>query len=224
MAGLACDLADECHRIAAAIRHGIVMIREWSIRRVLLAVATLVFLAPNVAVANVTVTERTKTYRVTGTTAAELARSMSKRGPYSKAHQSRAWATAARDLRFQIDRDFTNGRCRVTGAVVRMKITYTLPRLSRTARLSARERARWTRMTGLLEKHERVHGRFYKELASKTHRALLRVKPARTCRALDRSALAEVKRLSAEDTKRNQRFDQRDGRNYRRMNRIFSNS
>lgn len=186
--------------------------------------AAFVLVATSPAFADVTVTERTKTYRVSGNTAAELARSMSKRGPYSRAHRARSWATAARDLRFQIDREFDNGQCRVTGADVRMKITYTMPRLSRTARLNERELSRWTRMTGLLEKHERVHGRFYRELAGKTHRALLRLKPTRSCSTLDKSALAEVKRLSAQDSERNQRFDRRDRRNYSRMNRLFSGS
>ncbi len=191
-------------------------------RFVWLLLAAFSLLATSSAYAEVTVTERTKTYRVSGDTAAELARSMSKRGPYSRAHRSRSWATAARDLRFQIDRDFKNGQCRVTGADVRMKITYTLPRLSRSTRLNAREKSRWDRMTKLLEKHERVHGRLYRELAGKTHRALLKLKPARNCRALDKDALAEVKRLSAQDSERNQRFDRRDSRNYRRMNRLFS--
>ncbi len=198
------------------------MVYLCTIRHAMLLWLSTILLAPSLALADVRVTERTKTYRISGGTAAELARSMSKRGPYSRSHQARAWATASRDMRFQIDRDVRNGRCRVTDADVRMKITYTLPRLSRISRLPKRERARWKRMAQLLEAHERVHGKFYRELAGKTYRALLRLKPARTCRALDRNALAEVKRLSAEDMRRNQRFDQRDRRNYRRMNRLFS--
>ncbi|MFD0917955.1 DUF922 domain-containing protein [Pseudahrensia aquimaris] len=179
------------------------------------------FSLPTLASAEVRITEKTKNYIITGTNARDFARSMSKKGPYSRQHRKRAWATASRDLTFQITRKKSRSGCRVRSVKVSLAIKYVLPKLASTRGVSARERKKWKRMKSLLVKHERTHGRFYKELAKKTERSIKRMAPAKSCQQLERNALKLAKKLSAEDSARNDLFDARDSRNYRLMARIY---
>ena len=191
----------------------------------LFAVSGWAFLGSGPASAqSVKITQSTKYYTITGKTAAEFAHSMSRRGPYSRQHRRRAWATAGRDLSFQLVRQKTSKSCRSRGAKVRMKITYTYPKLRGEKRLSSRQRKKWRRMIGLLRKHEQRHGSYYKQLANETYRALKKLKPARTCRQLEQQALKVVKKLAERDSRRNDRFDRNDRANYRAMSRLYRSS
>ncbi|MEM9733223.1 MAG: DUF922 domain-containing protein [Pseudomonadota bacterium] len=172
----------------------------------------------------VKITEKTNFYTITGKTAQQFAISMSRRGPYSRAHRARSWATASRDLTYQLVNTKTAKNCRVKDVNVRLKITYQMPKPRTLKGVSKKHRGRWQRMYRLLDTHEKVHGRFYKEFARNLHRQLLRMKPAGSCRALDRKASNLVEKLSEKDRLRNQRFDARDTRNYRRMTRLYSAS
>lgn len=170
---------------------------------------------------DVSVTSSTRYYSIAGRSPAEFASEMSRRGPYSSAHRRRVWATAARTMRYQIERKRQGGRCRVTRAKVWMKIDYTLPKLrKRGVRASARRS--WSQMYKILSSHEKVHGRYYTQLARTTHSSLRRLRPMRSCRSLDVAAAKLVKRLSVQNQAINDRFDRTDQKNYRRMERIYS--
>lgn len=166
--------------------------------------------------------EQTKHYSIKGKTAPEFAASMSRRGPYSRQHGRRAWATATRDMTYQLFHRKSKGSCRVKAVKVKLKTTYVLPKLASKRGVSKRQRQKWNRMYGLLKKHERTHGTFYKQFGQKVYASLRKMKPARTCRQLDRNAAAIVARLGAEDKRRNVKFDQRDRRNYRSMERLYT--
>lgn len=173
---------------------------------------------------DLTIVESTKFYRITGKSTAEFAFSMSKRGPYSRQHRRRAWATASRQLSYQITRVKTKRGCRVKRAKVTLKIAYEMPKPATLTSVSRRERRKWAKLYRLLDRHERTHGKFYRQFAKKTQRQLRRLKAARTCRALDRNAERLVKKLSNADSMRNDRFDARDSRTYKRVERIYSSS
>ncbi|MEM8750817.1 MAG: DUF922 domain-containing protein [Pseudomonadota bacterium] len=188
----------------------------------LFAIATMsAFNAPAADAAPVKIKEKTKYYTVSGRTAAELAISMSGKGPYSRQHRRRAWATAARSLTYQIYRKRDAKGCRITEAKVDLDITYTIPKLKKGQRISKSQHRKWRRMQALLVRHENKHGEYYKQFARKTQRELMRLPRAKSCRALDKQANKLVARLSEEDSDRNDRFDANDGRNYRRMARLY---
>ncbi len=170
------------------------------------------------------VVEKTNYYKIKGENAREFAQSMSKKGPYSRQHRTRAWATAARDISYQLVYNKEKKRCAITNAKVSLKITYTMPKLANPGKVSNKQKRNWQKMLGLLTKHERTHGLYYKQLASNVRRDLRRMKPASKCRDLVKRAKVIVEKLSAEDKKRNDRFDNRDRRNYRRMARIYRSS
>ncbi|NKB53303.1 MAG: DUF922 domain-containing protein [Rhizobiaceae bacterium] len=77
-------------------------------------------------------------------------------------------------------------------------------------------------MFGLLNKHERTHGLYYKQFAKKVYAALRKLKSAKTCSALEKRAASIVEKLAQADKKRNVKFDKRDRRNYRTMERLYS--
>ncbi len=181
-------------------------------------------LSVQLAQAEVMVREKTNFYRITGKTTADFARSMSRRGPYSRQHRRRAWATASRDMSYQLTRTKTKTGCRIKAVKVRMKITYRMPKPASLSGVSRREQRKWARLYKLLERHERTHGKFYRRFANDTKRRLMRLRPARNCRKLDRKAAAVVKELSEADSRRNDRFDARDGKTYRRVERIYKSS
>ena len=170
------------------------------------------------------ISEKTKHYNISGKTAAEFARSMSRKGPYSRQHRRRAWATATRNMTYQLVHRKSKKRCRIKAARVKMEIVYEMPKLRSTAGVSKRQRARWKKMLNLLNKHERTHGLYYRQFAKKVHRSLLKMKSASSCRGLERNAAKLVDSLSLADKKRNAKFDRADARNYRRMEKIYSGS
>ena len=173
---------------------------------------------------SISIKENTKFYRIRGKSAPEFALSMSKKGPYSRQHGRRAWATATRDMTYQLYHQKSKSRCSIKGVRVRMKITYQMPKLASTRGVSKRHRRNWQRMYALLNKHERTHGLYYKQFAKKVYAQLRRLKSERSCSALERSASKLVARLAKADKKRNVDFDRRDRRNYRTMERIYSGS
>lgn len=172
--------------------------------------------------AEITIKENTSFYSITGKSTAELAYSMSRRGPYSRQHRKRAWATATRDMSYQLTRQKTKKNCRIKAVKVKLKIKYNMPKPSTLNGMTRRERKKWANLYRLLNKHERTHGKFYRQFANKVRRKLKRMSPTRTCRQLDRKAAAIVKKLSEADSLRNDRFDARDGRTYRRVERIYT--
>lgn len=170
---------------------------------------------------DVQIKSATKYYSISGRSPVEFATSMSQRGPFSGQHRRRVWATAARTMRYQIERQRRGGRCHVTRARIWMRIDYTMPKL-RKGGVGATARKRWTQMYRILNTHERTHGRYYSQLAQQTHAALLKMRPSRSCRSLDVTASRLVERLSKRNQAINDRFDRTDRRNYRKMERIYS--
>ena len=183
--------------------------------------ATFTALPTQAASRDVSITSATRYYAIAGRSPAEFANEMSRRGPYSAQHRRRVWATAARTMRYQIERKRKGNRCRITRAKVWMKIDYTLPKL-RKAGVRASARRSWSQMYKILSAHEKVHGRYYAQLARTTHASLRKLRAHRSCRSLDAAAARLVKRLSAQNQTINDRFDRTDQANYRRMERIYS--
>ena len=194
-------------------------------KKALILAACFCLAAPQASVAApVKVKEKNKFYAIQGKTAAEFAVAMSKRGPYSRQHRKRAWATASRDLTYQLVRKRSSKGCVVRDVKVELEILYTLPKLRNERNVSKRQRSKWRRMFTLLNRHEKVHGKLYKQFARNVRNKLLRMPRASSCRKLDRQAAKIVSALSEKDSLANDRFDMKDRRNYLLMERIYSGS
>ncbi|MEM9881161.1 MAG: DUF922 domain-containing protein [Pseudomonadota bacterium] len=167
------------------------------------------------------ITEKTKTYSIKGQTAAQFAASMTSRGPYSRQLRRRVWASATRSLSFRMNYRRTSGSCTNRGARVDMDIVYRMPRLASKSGVPRSQLRKWQRMYAILLTHERVHGRYYKQLARQVHKALARKRTAKNCSDIDRWAKALVKKMSAANVRKNLRFETRDRPNFLKMRRIY---
>ena len=172
--------------------------------------------------APVKIKEKNKFYTIQGKTAPEFAVAMSKRGPYSRQHRQRAWATASRDLTYQLVRKRDAKGCLIRDVKVELEIVYTLPKLRNERTVSKRHRSKWQRMFRLLSRHEKMHGKLYKQFAHNVRRKLLKMSRASSCRKLDREASKIVEILSEQDSQANDLFDLKDRRNYSLMERIYT--
>ena len=173
---------------------------------------------------SIELSEKTRYYKISGTTAAEFAASMSRNGPYSREHRRRAWATATRDMTYQLFHRKGKKSCRIKGVKLKLKVTYEMPELKSTNGVPKRQRNKWNTMYILLNKHERTHGVYYSQFAKQVYSSLLKLKPATSCRSLERNASQLVAKMGEADKKRNQAFDVRDRGNYRSMERLYSGS
>jgi len=149
---------------------------------------------------------------------------MTKRGPYSRELRRRVWASATRSLSYRMKYQRKNGSCTSVGAQINMEIVYRMPKLTSRKGVSRSQLRKWQRMYAILLTHERVHGRYYKQLARQVHKALGRKRGAKNCSQLDKWAKDTVSRFSAANIKKNLRFETIDRPNFRKMRRIYRGS
>jgi len=193
--------------------------------RALILSVILIFLATPTALAKpLKVTEKTRYYSISGKSAADFAASMSSRGPFSRELRRRVWASATRSLSYRMDYRRSGKTCTNTGARVDMDIIYRMPRLTRRTGIRKSQLRKWRRMYAILLRHEKVHGRYYKQLAKQVHSALARKRTARNCSEIDRWAKETVSKLSAANVRKNLRFETLDRPNFRKMRRIYRGS
>ncbi|NKB53302.1 MAG: DUF922 domain-containing protein [Rhizobiaceae bacterium] len=79
---------------------------------------------------SISISEKTKYYRITGKSAPEFAVSMAKKGPYSRSHRRRAWATATRDMTYQLFHRRTKKSCKIKAVKVKLNVIYEMPKLT----------------------------------------------------------------------------------------------
>jgi predicted secreted Zn-dependent protease len=156
---------------------------------------------------DVKITERTRYYAVSGPTIQALVKAMTKRGPYSQDHGRRAVGLADYKYRTRVTTLKKDGYCRVKKATITMQIIYFVPKLSRPKHLRARDHSKWRKIATMILRHERQHGRFYKRLAGELQRALLKMKPQKSCSKFKSIERKVRKELEKRDKSRNRRFD-----------------
>lgn len=167
---------------------------------------------------------RTKFYSFRAKKFRQVSRQMLRRGPSFGQNGRRVWAKAKREYDWKLIYARSRGKCSVKRATVRMKITYTLPRLENERRISRRFRSKWKRVYQILHRHELRHGRNYRLLAKKLTRDLRRLKPQRNCFALKRSAQKLDDKLHKWDIRRNRRFERGERGRFTRLQRRIERS
>ncbi len=168
---------------------------------------------------DLTIKTKTKHYGITARKFSDVARKMLQRGPRFGGFGRRVWAQAFRQYDWHLNYHRARGKCSVKKAKIRMKITYTLPRLENEKRQSRTFRAKWRRIYRILTKHEHVHGRNYRLLAKRFKAALRKLRPQATCRAVKRAIQSIDDRLHKQDLRRNRRFESRERGRFTRLKR-----
>lgn len=149
--------------------------------------------------------EQIKTYAIAGTSGADLYEAIGARAPEARG----GLAIAHTSFKLTWTRTYTpqGNACAITTARPKVIITYTLPKPS--ARLSPDVAASWSRFITGVEKHERVHGDFIKELVQQIQDFSLGLKvendPA--CEKIRQMLTARLGELSKAERVRNIEFD-----------------
>ncbi|MEM7301547.1 MAG: DUF922 domain-containing protein [Pseudomonadota bacterium] len=173
------------------------------------------------AFAELTVTTRTRHYTVHGSNINSVVKAMKRSGPYSENEGKRALGLADYRFTWSLRTKRTPSGCAVSSLRARLSIFYILPRLTARSRLSKRDRSRWNSIYRMIDVHERVHGRFYRQFANSTYRAILKLKPQPNCSQLQRRAKAIEDRMVKLDRRRNRAFDRAQYRPFnRRLKRL----
>ncbi len=168
---------------------------------------------------DVSIKTTTKFYSFRAKKFHQVSRQMLRYGPNFGRNGRRVWAKAHRKYDWKLTYSRSRGKCAVKHAQVRMKITYTMPRLENEKRVSGRFRSKWKRVYRTLLTHELAHGRNYKRLAKRLTRELRKLRPQRNCFALKRSAKKLDDKLHNWDIRRNRRFESGERARFTRLQR-----
>lgn len=170
----------------------------------------------------VSITEKTRTYRVSGDTIQAVVKSMKRNGPHSELHGRRALGMADYRFRTRLKTSKRDGRCHVDDASVTMRIIYILPRLSKPDRLSRNHFNRWRSIHAMIRRHEHQHGRFYRQFANELHRALRSIRAQAHCSAVKAQEKKIKKRLEQISIRRNRNFDRGQYRPFNRRLKLLA--
>ena len=170
----------------------------------------------------VSITEKTRTYRVSGDTIQAVVKSMKRNGPHSELHGRRALGMADYRFRTRVKTAKRNGRCYVEDASITMRISYILPRLSKPERLPRSHFNRWRSIQTMIRRHEHQHGRYYRQFANELHRALRSIRPQRNCSAIKAQEKKIKKRLEQISIRRNRNYDRGQYRPFNRRLKLLA--
>ena len=169
---------------------------------VLLLLLALGTIAPGAATAAPTEQVATRTYRVTGSTEAQIRASIdaNRTGDYDA------------ETRWFIDWSYTSvvrdGSCRVKTWKTHTRINFTYPRWIVPSDATSALRAKWTRYMSRLRLHENGHAAIGRGVARKIQ-ATLRATTAPTCATLDRTLGTTVRRHFAAGNAADRAYDRR---------------
>jgi predicted secreted Zn-dependent protease len=149
--------------------------------------------------------EQIKTYAVSGTSGAALYEAIGARAP--QAAGGLAIAHTSFKLTWTRKYEPQGNACAITVAKPKVIITYTLPKPAN--RLSPEVAASWSRFIAGVEKHERVHGDFIKELVQQIQDFSLglRVENDPSCQKIRQVLTARLGELSRAERAKNVEFD-----------------
>lgn len=148
--------------------------------------------------------EQIKTYSIKGKTGIDLYRSIGSEGPNAGVQ---AIAHTSFKLTWTRKYEPQGSACAITVAKPRVIITYTLPKPSTPLPVDVKQS--WARFIAGVEKHERVHGGFVKELVQQIqdYSLGLRVENDPQCKRIREILTERLGELSRAERARNVEFD-----------------
>lgn len=175
--------------------------------------------------AKVTVTERIKTYPITGSNGAEIARSIVRRG-LRASNTNHAIASTSTSMKIvNVESAIRRSRCVVTDVHVRLDLVYTYPRWRDRNMASPAVQKAWDRFMERVERHEQKHGAISKDYARDIERTIRRAKGriSNKCRDFGAVQARKMDRQTIQFQQRHERFDRRESRVFSRVRRLQRN-
>lgn len=162
-------------------------------------------------------------FDISGNTADELDAALNARGPTAMGASSRH--PGATRIRFGGQATYveSDGRCHIGGARVTVDTQIILPRWRDRRHAEARLPGVWDRLAADIRRHEERHAEIARMHAYRMEKAILALRPEKTCDLLQDKVSAESERAIALHDEDQQRFDQNEAAAFQnRMQRIAS--
>jgi predicted secreted Zn-dependent protease len=168
------------------------------------SISVLTTLAGQANAADWQAVEQIKTYAITGKTGIDLYRSIGEKGPQAGVQ---AIAHTSFKLTWTRKYEVQGTACAITVAKPKLIITYTMPKPANP--LPPDVAQNWARFIAGVEKHERVHGGFTKELVQQIQDFSLglRVENDPDCKRIREVLTKRLGELSKAERARNAEFD-----------------
>ena len=168
------------------------------------SISVLTTLAGQANAADWQAVEQIKTYAITGKTGIDLYRSIGEKGPQAGVQ---AIAHTSFKLTWTRKYEVQGTACAITVAKPKLIITYTMPKPANP--LPPDVEQNWARFIAGVEKHERVHGGFTKELVQQIQDFSLglRVENDPDCKRIREVLTKRLGELSKAERARNAEFD-----------------
>ena len=175
-----------------------------------LAIMILPFSVSN-ADARLIIKESTKYYNVSGKSGRQVHANFGRRGPW-RLRRKHAIAATVRKFDFKNVKFKVRGkRCVVANIDVILSLTYYYPKWTNKRRGKKKTQQAWVRFSKELVRHEKTHGKYFKETARQFERELLRVtgRVSNKCRGMAKKVRSKLDKIYRRGEARHIAFDRR---------------
>ena len=172
--------------------------------------------------ARVIVKEQTKFYNVYAKDGKQLHRKLGRRGPW-RMRRKHAIASTTRSYDIRNVKFAVRGKqCIVTNVDVHMSLTYYYPKWINKKKGSKKLQKLWAKFSKELTRHERTHGKFFKESMRLVEREILgaKEKVSTNCSAMDRNLDKRLKNVNAKGEAKHTAFDKREKRSSSKIRKL----
>ena len=193
-----------------------------------LAFVAILFLPFSATTANarVVVKETTKFYNVTGRTGKQVHAKFGRRGPW-RLRRKHAIAATVREFDFKNIKFKVRGKkCVVDNIDVHLKLTYYYPKWINKGRSTKKTQQAWGRFSKELIRHEKTHGKYFKQTVKEFDKELRRVtgKISNKCGGMGKKVRVRLDKIYKRGEAKHLAFDRREKRKsakIRKLERAF---
>ena len=172
----------------------------------------LVSLGVGAADAKVIVKERTKYYQVSGKTGRQVHAKFGRRGPkwMQRLHGIAGTHRVFDFKKFSVKKK--GNKCVLSDVDIHLTLTYYYPRWTNKKRASKNLQNSWNKFSRELVRHEKTHGKYFKDTVRSFEKELLRTtgKISNGCRSMLRAAKRKLERAYRWGEARHKAFDRRE--------------
>lgn len=164
--------------------------------------------------AKVIIKEKTQYYNVTGKTGKQVHSKLGRRGPW-KMRRKHAIAATQRTFDFKNIKFSERGnKCVLTNVDVHLNLIYYYPRWINKKKASKKLQKLWASFSRELVRHEKTHGKYFKETMRQFERELLRIKGKRSndCVGMADIARSRLDKAYKKGEAKHTAFDRREKR------------
>lgn len=175
------------------------------------AISAILALAPE-ARAKLIVKEQTRHYNIWGKTGRQIHAKLGRRGPW-RIRKKHAIAATVRTFEFKNIKFTERGKkCVLTNIDIHLTLTYYFPKWINKNNGSKKLQKLWGVFSRELVRHERVHGKYFKDTMRQFEKELLRTtgRLSDNCSGMLRSAKARLDKIEARGDLRHAAFDRRE--------------